>query len=299
MLKALVTHPRQPLSRDKLMELARGREFERFDRSIDVQISRLRKMIEDDPAQPRYIQTVWGVGYVFVPDGTNSPRRDVHATGFRSRCSRVRSLLISALLVLSQLIWLGLYRTYNVRAQSRVPGHPDREHHQHGQRARWSRMPAPARRHFSEKLPVHQNIRLFPATAWDDEEVARCRKRRCCAAISDHLKRDSRATPRRWSCSKTRPTRCGSRSRSSNQAYWVVFPPIARLGFGLGVVRLEHFRRSRWQSPGGYLLMLRVNRPLRALAAAAEQIGAGQDTLAAGRKRPSAKFARCRTPSTR
>jgi two-component system phosphate regulon response regulator OmpR len=71
MLKALVRHPRQPLSRDKLAQLARGREFEPFDRSLDVQISRLRKMIESDPSQPRYIQTVWGVGYVFVPDGAN------------------------------------------------------------------------------------------------------------------------------------------------------------------------------------------------------------------------------------
>ncbi|CAN6465161.1 unnamed protein product [Victoria cruziana] len=71
MLKALVRHPRQPLSRDKLAQLARGREFEPFDRSLDVQISRLRKMIEPDPSQPRYIQTVWGVGYVFVPDGGN------------------------------------------------------------------------------------------------------------------------------------------------------------------------------------------------------------------------------------
>ena len=69
-LKALVQHPRQPLSRDKLMELARGREYEVFDRSIDVQISRLRKLVEEDPAHPRYIQTVWGFGYVFVPDGT-------------------------------------------------------------------------------------------------------------------------------------------------------------------------------------------------------------------------------------
>ncbi len=68
MLKALVTHPRVPLSRDKLMELARGREYGVFDRSIDVQVSRLRKLLEDDPAKPRYIQTVWGVGYVFVPD---------------------------------------------------------------------------------------------------------------------------------------------------------------------------------------------------------------------------------------
>jgi len=67
MLKALVRHPRQPLSRDKLAQLARGRDFEPFDRSLDVQISRLRKMIEPDPGNPRFIQTVWGVGYVFVP----------------------------------------------------------------------------------------------------------------------------------------------------------------------------------------------------------------------------------------
>jgi two-component system, OmpR family, phosphate regulon response regulator OmpR len=69
MLKALVRHPRQPLSREKLALLARGREFEPFDRSLDVQVSRLRKLVEDDAAAPRFIQTVWGVGYVFVPDG--------------------------------------------------------------------------------------------------------------------------------------------------------------------------------------------------------------------------------------
>jgi len=68
-LKVLAQNPRQPLSRDKLMELARGREYEVFDRSIDVQISRLRKIVEEDPSHPRHIQTVWGFGYVFVPDG--------------------------------------------------------------------------------------------------------------------------------------------------------------------------------------------------------------------------------------
>lgn len=70
LLKVLIQHPRQPLSRDKLMELARGREYDVFDRSIDVQISRLRKLVEDEAAKPRYIQTVWGFGYVFVPDET-------------------------------------------------------------------------------------------------------------------------------------------------------------------------------------------------------------------------------------
>lgn len=73
MLKVLVRHPRQPLSRDKLAQLARGREFEPFDRSLDVQMSRLRKLIEKDPSNPRYLQTVWGLGYVFVPDDSSNP----------------------------------------------------------------------------------------------------------------------------------------------------------------------------------------------------------------------------------
>lgn len=68
-LKALLQHPRQPLSRDRLMTLARGREQGPYDRAIDVQVSRLRKLIEPDPTTPRYLQTVWGFGYVFIPDG--------------------------------------------------------------------------------------------------------------------------------------------------------------------------------------------------------------------------------------
>ncbi|MDP2226957.1 MAG: two-component system response regulator OmpR [Moraxellaceae bacterium] len=69
-LKALVQHPREPLTRDKLMNLARGREWGAMERSIDVQVSRLRRLVEDTPSKARYIQTVWGVGYVFVPDGS-------------------------------------------------------------------------------------------------------------------------------------------------------------------------------------------------------------------------------------
>jgi two-component system phosphate regulon response regulator OmpR len=69
LLKVFVDHPRQPLSRDRLMQLARGRELDVFDRSIDVQVSRLRKLIEPDPSHPQYLQTMWGFGYVFIPDG--------------------------------------------------------------------------------------------------------------------------------------------------------------------------------------------------------------------------------------
>lgn len=67
-LKVFARNPRMALSREKLMELARGRELQAFDRSLDVQISRLRKLVEEDPAKPAYIQTVWGVGYVFIPN---------------------------------------------------------------------------------------------------------------------------------------------------------------------------------------------------------------------------------------
>jgi len=70
LLKVLASHPSEPMSRDKLMDLARGREHESYDRSIDVQVSRLRRLLGEDPQSPRYIQTVWGFGYMFVPDGT-------------------------------------------------------------------------------------------------------------------------------------------------------------------------------------------------------------------------------------
>lgn len=69
LLKVFTEHPRQPLSRDRLMQLARGRELDVFDRSIDVQVSRLRRIVEPDPTHPRYLQTMWGFGYVFIPDG--------------------------------------------------------------------------------------------------------------------------------------------------------------------------------------------------------------------------------------
>jgi two-component system phosphate regulon response regulator OmpR len=72
LLKVLATHPRQPLAREKLMLLARGRDHDVFDRAIDVQISRLRKLVEPAPSTPRYIQTVWGFGNGCVPDAPQS-----------------------------------------------------------------------------------------------------------------------------------------------------------------------------------------------------------------------------------
>lgn len=68
MLTVFIAHANEPLSRERLSMLARGKEHDVFDRAVDVQVSRLRKLIEPDPTKPRYIQTVWGRGYVFVPD---------------------------------------------------------------------------------------------------------------------------------------------------------------------------------------------------------------------------------------
>lgn len=65
LLKVFIENANQPLSRDQIMQLAKGKELDVFDRSIDVQISRIRKLIEANPNKPKYLKTKWGYGYVF------------------------------------------------------------------------------------------------------------------------------------------------------------------------------------------------------------------------------------------
>jgi two-component system phosphate regulon response regulator OmpR len=65
-LEVLMRHPNVVFSRDQLMNLARGRDFMAFDRSIDVHISKLRAKLEPDPRSPTRIKTVWGAGYMFI-----------------------------------------------------------------------------------------------------------------------------------------------------------------------------------------------------------------------------------------
>jgi two-component system phosphate regulon response regulator OmpR len=67
LLKAFVEHPNQVLTRDQLLTLTRNREWEPFDRSIDIRIARVRRKVEADPDNPRAIRTVRGAGYMFVP----------------------------------------------------------------------------------------------------------------------------------------------------------------------------------------------------------------------------------------
>jgi len=66
LLAAFVTNPGRVLSRDQLLDLTRGREAAPFDRSVDNQVSRLRRKIEPDPRKPTLIKTVWGGGYSFA-----------------------------------------------------------------------------------------------------------------------------------------------------------------------------------------------------------------------------------------
>ncbi len=67
LLKAFVEHPNRVLSRDQLLDLAHNKDWEPFDRSIDIRIARLRRKIEADPSKPQVVKTVRGAGYIFVP----------------------------------------------------------------------------------------------------------------------------------------------------------------------------------------------------------------------------------------
>jgi two-component system phosphate regulon response regulator OmpR len=69
LLKALAEHPNRALSREHILNLNKQRDWDPFDRSVDLRIMRLRKKIEPDPEHPRFIRTIRNEGYLFVPDG--------------------------------------------------------------------------------------------------------------------------------------------------------------------------------------------------------------------------------------
>ena len=73
LLLVFLDHPNRVLSRDSLMDRLKGYDRSPFDRSIDVKVARLRRKIEPDPAEPTYIRTIWGEGYLFSPDGGGEP----------------------------------------------------------------------------------------------------------------------------------------------------------------------------------------------------------------------------------
>ena len=69
LLSVMTAHPNKVLDRDRILDLLTGAERSPFDRSIDVRVTRLRGKIEPDPAEPVYIKTIWGKGYMFCPEG--------------------------------------------------------------------------------------------------------------------------------------------------------------------------------------------------------------------------------------
>jgi len=69
LLQVFLERPGRPLSRDQILTHTQNREWDPYDRSIDIRIARLRKKIETDPDSPRLIKTVRGVGYMYVPAG--------------------------------------------------------------------------------------------------------------------------------------------------------------------------------------------------------------------------------------
>ncbi len=72
LLRIFVAQPNQVLSRDQLMDALKGYERDPFDRSIDVRVTRLRRKIEANPADPVFIRTIWGQGYLFAPKGAST-----------------------------------------------------------------------------------------------------------------------------------------------------------------------------------------------------------------------------------
>jgi two-component system phosphate regulon response regulator OmpR len=72
LLKALARHPNRALSRERILRLSQQREWEPFDRSVDLRIMRLRKKIEPDPEHPQYIKTIRNEGYIFIPEGSEA-----------------------------------------------------------------------------------------------------------------------------------------------------------------------------------------------------------------------------------
>ena len=170
-LKVLVQHPRQPLSRDKLMELARGREYEVFDRSIDVQISRLRKIVEEDPSHPSTSRRSGASATCSCPDA-----------GQVSRCFARSFLLIAALIVTAVLASFQIYRVYEREPRSRELAQQTVSTVNLTRAALVSADPF-LRRDLLVELNETEGLRVFPATASekleplpDDELLERVRE---------------------------------------------------------------------------------------------------------------------------
>lgn len=76
LLQFFIERPNRVINRDQIMDYLKGYERSAFDRSIDVRVTRLRRKIEQNPAEPRYLVTIWGEGYLFAPAGRSPHKPD-------------------------------------------------------------------------------------------------------------------------------------------------------------------------------------------------------------------------------
>jgi len=195
-------------------------------------------------------------------------------------------LLITVILIASQLAWIQFFRMTSAQSQSDQLA-SNVASVLNTVAVALDTMPAATRKKFMEKLPAAmQNIRLLPATTWDMDEIA-VEDSPLLAAVSEQLKRRSGGTTQALAMLEDSERALWIKIKVKEQAWWVVFPPDA-FGFtataawvGWSLVSLA------LALAGGLALMLRVNRPLRALATAAQDIGAGKTPAALPEKGPS------------
>ncbi len=195
-------------------------------------------------------------------------------------------LLITAILIASQLAWIQFFRLTSAQSQSDQLA-SNIASVLNTVAVALDTMPAASRKKFMEKLPTAmQNIRLLPATTWDMDEIA-VQDSPLLAAVGEQLKRRSGGTTLALAMLEDSERALWIKIRVKEQAWWVVFPPnafgftatAAWVGWSLVSLALALI--------GGLALMLRVNRPLRALATAAQDIGAGKTPAALPEKGPS------------
>ena len=277
MLKAFARHPRVPLSREKLMEMARGREYEAFDRSLDVQISRLRKLIEPDPAEAP-----------LHPDGLG-PRLRLHpgrasrdASARRRATMTLRSpplfwrtlLLVLLLIVASLAAWLQSFRVFERAPRAETIAQQVVSIAQLTRAALLYADPY-VRRDLLAELARNEGIRIFSAR---DRAMrsSRCRTVRCCgsapASIIEKLGPGTRVASR----GQRRQPACGSASRSTRTSYWLFIErdPVAR---NIGTQWIGWAAVALLLSVLGAILITRViNRPLARLSSAARELGEGR-----------------------
>ena len=270
-------HPRQPLSRDKLMELARGREHEAFDRAIDMQISRLRKLIEEDRAQAALHPD--GVGLRLRVrarrrHGLTSTRMSRFPIWPRTLLGRT-ALVIAAAVLLSQLVAWQVFNLYNRGPRSEQVASLAASHLRTIATA-LETLSEDARDDFLDALEDTQGIKVVADQS--AQLPAREPQQTNLRLFSEYVR--EQLGPETEFFVQKNGLNLWVRLPVANQAYWVSVP------------RNQIERRFPWVWIAwaafstllalalAYLFVRRINRPLQQLVGAASAIGKGQQPAA-------------------